>query len=75
VNRRQRENMQAFQLRLPRDTIRDLQILRVFSGLKVSEELRNIVVQYVEDNRPRIRAAADSVKREVGASPRVPGND
>ncbi|WP_158935421.1 hypothetical protein [Burkholderia sp. S171] len=60
--RSQRENMQAFQLRLPKETIKDLQILRVFAGVKVSEELRDLIVGYVETKRPLIKqAAADSL--------------
>jgi hypothetical protein len=57
--RSQRENMQAFQLRLPKETIKDLQILRVFAGVKVSEELRDLIVAFVETNRPLIKKAAN----------------
>ncbi|WP_157130973.1 hypothetical protein [Burkholderia savannae] len=56
--RSQRENMQAFQLRLPKEVIRDLQILRVFAGVKVSEELRDLVCAYVESKRDVIQRAA-----------------
>ncbi|WP_144029908.1 MULTISPECIES: hypothetical protein [Burkholderia] len=56
--RSQRENMQAFQLRLPKEVIRDLQILRVFAGVKVSEELRDLVCAYVESRRDLIQRAA-----------------
>jgi hypothetical protein len=57
--RSQRENMQAFQLRLPKETIKDLQILRVFAGVKVSEELRDLIVGYAEAKRPLIKRAAE----------------
>ncbi|AOJ80727.1 hypothetical protein WS86_08940 [Burkholderia savannae] len=50
--------MQAFQLRLPKEVIRDLQILRVFAGVKVSEELRDLVCAYVESKRDVIQRAA-----------------
>jgi len=56
--RSQRENMQAYQLRLPKEVIRDLQILRVFAGVKVSEELRDLVCEYVESKRDVIQRAA-----------------
>ncbi|BAX60452.1 hypothetical protein [Burkholderia stabilis] len=56
--RSQRENMQAYQLRLPKDVIRDLQILRVFASVKVSEELRELVCGYVESKRSLIQQAA-----------------
>jgi len=56
--RSQRENMQAFQLRLPKETIRDLQILRVFAGIKVSEELRDLVVAYVNERQGVIQKTA-----------------
>lgn len=56
--RSQRENMQAFQLRLPKEVIRDLQILRVFAGIKVSEELRDLVCAWVDGRRELIHKAA-----------------
>jgi hypothetical protein len=66
--RSQRENMQAYQLRLPKEVIRDLQILRVFAGVKVSEELRNLVCAYVENNRDVIQLATDSVGKRPGVA-------
>ncbi|AOY93413.1 hypothetical protein BKK79_17605 [Cupriavidus sp. USMAA2-4] len=59
--RSQRENMQAYQLRLPKEVIRDLQILRVFGGVKVSEELRDIVCAYVAERQGLIQKAAAAV--------------
>jgi hypothetical protein len=59
--RSQRENMQAYQLRLPKEVIRDIQILRVFAGVKVSEELRDLVIAYVNERQPLIQKAAVAV--------------
>lgn len=42
---------QPYQLRLPKETVRDLQILRVFGGVKVSDELRELVYAFVESKR------------------------
>jgi hypothetical protein len=59
--RSQRENMQPYQLRLPKETVRDLQILRVFASVKVSEEIRDLVVNYVRERRHLIQQAAATV--------------
>ncbi|WP_175787200.1 hypothetical protein [Burkholderia anthina] len=60
--RSQRENMQAFQLRLPKEVIRDLQILRVFGGIKVSEELRDLVIAYVNERRPLLQSVTKGIE-------------
>lgn len=57
MSRSQREPSQAYQIRLPKHTVRDLQILRVFGGVKVSDELRRLIVGYVESQRDRVQAA------------------
>lgn len=57
--RSQRENMQPYQLRLPKEIVRDIQVLRVFAGVKVSEELRDLVVAYVKDRQHLIKRAAE----------------
>lgn len=59
--RSQRENMQAYQLRLPKEVIRDIQILRVFAGVKVSEELRDLVIAYVNERQPLIQKTTAAV--------------
>lgn len=53
--RSQRELMQPFQIRLMKEQIRDLQLLRVFAGVKVSEDLRQLVSQYIEERKPLLR--------------------
>lgn len=53
--RSQRELMQPFQIRLMKEQIRDLQLLRVFAGVKVSEDLRQLVTQYIEERKPLLR--------------------
>lgn len=61
--RSQRENMQPYQLRLPKETLRDIQALRVLAGVKVSEELRDLVVAYVAERRDLIKQAAQEYSR------------
>lgn len=70
--RSQRENMQAFQLRLPKEVIRELQVLRVFAGVKVSEELRDLVCNWVEAQRPLIQRAAAEAAGELGVELKHP---
>lgn len=53
--RSQRELMQPFQIRLMKEQIRDLQLLRVFAGVKVSEDLRQLVTQYIDERKPLLR--------------------
>ncbi|MFM0199778.1 hypothetical protein PQR53_07830 [Paraburkholderia fungorum] len=53
--------MQAYQLRLPKEHIRDLQILRVMGGVKVAQELRDIVAKYLEEKRPMIQGVAQEI--------------
>jgi hypothetical protein len=53
--------MQAYQLRLPKEHIRDLQILRVMGGVKVAQELRALVAAYLDDKRPMIRGMAEEI--------------
>ncbi len=69
--RSQRENMQAFQLRLPKETIRDLQILRVFGSIKVSEELRDLIVGYVNERRGLLQQVTKGLEVTIQSEEQV----
>lgn len=63
--RSQREEMQAYQLRLPKEQIRELQILRVLAGVKVSEELRALVTQFLADKKNLINSTVKSAAKDI----------
>jgi len=63
--RSQREDMQAFQLRLPKEQIRDLQVLRLLAGVKVSAELRGLVSAYLDAKRPMLAKAIQRMGESI----------